>query len=90
MTTDLYLNTLPQRISKLSNPESEKFLTQWTYNYTTNTKSINQYSPEISLLLSKYSIHIIYLLSKYHSNLSQKISLISLFIKLPNFAISAL
>ena len=75
MTTDLYLNTLPQRISKLSNPESEKFLKQWTYNYTTNTKSINQYSPEISLLLSKYSIHIIYLLSKYHSNLSQKISL---------------
>ena len=73
MSSDSYLKSLKQRLKALDNKKAEIQFKKWSYNYTFNTKAINQYSPEMHVLLLKYSIHYIYTLSKVHPELSQKI-----------------
>ena len=73
MSSDSYLKSLKDRLKALDNKKAEKQLDQWIYNYLVHTKAINQYSPEIYVLLLKYSIHYIYTLSKVHPELKQKI-----------------
>ena len=73
MSSDSYLKSLKDRLKSLDTKRAEKKFKKWEFNYKVNTKAINQYSPEIYVLLLKYSIYYIYTLSKVHPELSQKI-----------------
>ena len=73
MSSDSYLKSLKDRLKSLDNKKAEKQFNKWSYNYLVHTKAINQYSPEIYVLLLKYSIHYIFTLSKVHPELTQKI-----------------
>ena len=73
MSSDSYLKSLKDRLKSLDTKIAEKKFKKWAFNYKVNTKAINQYSPEIYVLLLKYSIYYIYTLSKVHPELSQKI-----------------
>ena len=73
MSSDSYLKSLKERLKSLDNKQAERQFNKWSYNYLVHTKAINQYSPEIYVLLLKYSIHYIYTLSKVHPELKQKI-----------------
>ena len=73
MSSDSYLKSLKNRLKSLDTIKAEKQFNKWSYNYLVHTKAINQYSPEMYVLLLKYSIHYIYTLSKVHPELSQKI-----------------
>ena len=73
MSSDSYLKSLKDRLKSLDAKRAEKKFKKWAFNYKVNTKAINQYSPEIYVLLLKYSIYYIYTLSKVHPELSQKI-----------------
>ena len=71
--SDSYLKSLKDRLKKLDSKTAEKQFYKWSYNYLVHTKAINQYSPEMYVLLLKYSIHYINTLSKVHPELAQKI-----------------
>ena len=71
--SDSYLKSLKDRLKKLDSKMAEKQFYKWSYNYLVHTKAINQYSPEMYVLLLKYSIHYINTLSKVHPELAQKI-----------------
>ena len=73
MSSDSYLKSLKDRLKSLDNKKAEKQFNKWSYNYLVHTKAINQYSPEIYILLLKYSIHYIFTLSKVHPELTQKV-----------------
>ena len=73
MSSDYYFKSLKDRLKSLDSLKAEKQFNKWSYNYLVHAKAINQYSPEIYVLLLKYSIHYIYTLSKVHPELSQKI-----------------